>query len=253
MSGRASMEGAEKTFFIWTARNGSETMSTIQTQTEERPLERRPRWTTTEEPERQRTLVSWGAIFAGAAVALVVSVVLNLLGFGIGAAAVDPAEVGRGIGIGAGIWTLVVSLAALFVGGWIAGRLSGSFRKFEGALHGLVTWSLVTLAVLWLVTTAVGTVVGGAFGAVVEAAPAAAEQVQQQDASQAQQQIEQQAGQVDPQQVEQIAGEAATITGASAIVLAIAMIFGGAAAAGGGIVGSARRRKEIASSDESLH
>ena len=36
------------------------------------------------------TKVSWGAIFAGVAVALVVQLLLNLLGAGVGAAVIDP-------------------------------------------------------------------------------------------------------------------------------------------------------------------
>ena len=233
-------------------------MSPIQThtQTEDRPIEPQPGWPTTEATEqRQRSRVSWGAIFAGAAVALVASVVLNMLGFGIGAVALDPAEAGQAqaIGIAAGVWTILVSLVALFVGGWIAGRLSGTTRRFEGLLHGVVTWSLVTLAVLWLVTTALGTVVGGAFGAIAEAAPAAAEQVEQQQIGQAEQQLEQQAGQVDPQQVEQAAQRAGDITGGTAIALSVAMILGGAAAAGGGLMGAKKRREELGGADEALH
>jgi hypothetical protein len=230
-------------------------MSPIQTTTEERPLEPRP-WTTMDTTERQRARISWGAIFAGAAVALVVSVVLNLLGFGIGAVAVDPAEAGQAqaIGIGAGIWTIVVSLVALFFGGWIAARLSGRARRMEGILHGLVTWSLVTLAVLWMVTTAVGTLVGGAFGVVGEVAPAAAEQVQQQDAAQAQQELEQVQPEQVQQQAQQVLARAANITGGTAIALSIAMILGGLAAAGGGILGSHGRRREIEeTTGESLH
>ena len=196
-----------------------------------------------EEPERQPTRASWGAIFAGAAVALVISVVLNVLGFGIGAVALEPADPGtaQAIGIGAGIWTIVVSLLALFAGGWIAGRLCGMTRRLEGLLHGVVTWSLVTLAVLWLVTTAVGTIVGGAFGAIGEIAPVAAEQMPQQPAGQ----VEQQVGQVEQQQAAQAAERAADITGGSAIALAAAMILGGVAAAGGGVLGVGARRKEL--------
>jgi hypothetical protein len=229
-------------------------MSPIQTTTEERPLEPRA-WTAIEDTERQRTRVSWGAIFAGAAVALVVSVVLNLLGFGIGAVAIDPAEAGQAqaIGIGAGIWTVLVTLVALFFGGWIAGRLSGRMRRFEGILHGLVTWSLVTLAVLWTVTTALGTIVGGAFGVVGDVAPAAAEQVQQQDVGQAQQQAEQVQPEQVAQQAQEAVGQAANITGGTAIGLSIAMILGGIAAAGGGILGTHGRRKELEEGGEALH
>lgn len=219
-------------------------MSDVQSQTERQTLESRRVWTA-EEIELRRTRVSWGAIFAGAVVAVVANFVLNLLGFGIGALVVSPTDGGQAqtLGIGAAIWTFVATIIALFVGGWIAGRLSSSSRTFEGILHGVVTWSLVTVAVLWLVGSAIGTVVGGAFGLVGQAAPAAIEQTQQPGAGQAQQQIEEQAGQVG-QQAQQVAGQAGNITGGAAIVLAIAMMLGGAASAGGGAVAAKRRRKE---------
>ena len=108
--------------------------------------------------------LSWSAIFAGALVALVVMIVLNILGLAIGAATIDVGVQQQGLGIGAGIWWTVSALIALFCGGWVAGRLSQSMDRGEGLLHGIVTWSLFVFASVLALTTAVGQLLGGAFG-----------------------------------------------------------------------------------------
>ena len=112
--------------------------------------------------------VSWGSIFAGTVIALVVQFTLIMLGFAIGfgtLAAVEGNALG-GVGIGAAVWWILSSIIALFIGGWISSRLAGMQRVFDGLLHGLVTWSLVTLISVYLLTSGIGAVLGGAFGVV---------------------------------------------------------------------------------------
>ncbi|MBW3563620.1 MAG: hypothetical protein KY459_02735 [Acidobacteria bacterium] len=108
--------------------------------------------------------VSWGAIFGGVIVALVVQLLLSLLGLGIGMSTINPEheqDPMAGLGMGAAIWWVVTALISLFAGGWTAGYLAGVPRKISGALHGVVTWGLATLLTLYMVTTAVGAIVGG--------------------------------------------------------------------------------------------
>jgi hypothetical protein len=108
--------------------------------------------------------VSWGAIFAGVAIALTIQIVLGLLGVALGASSFDPLKEqnpGKGIGIGAAIWLVVSSLIAMFIGAWFAGRLSGGPR-LDGRLHGLLTWSVATLMTVYLISTAAGNLLGGA-------------------------------------------------------------------------------------------
>jgi hypothetical protein len=66
-------------------------------------------------------------IIAGVVVTLAVFVTLQMLGAGIGAAAIDltgrEVTSPRSLGLGAAIWWLVTGLIALFIGGWVAGRL----------------------------------------------------------------------------------------------------------------------------------
>ena len=111
--------------------------------------------------------VSWGAVFAGVVIALVVQLVLNLLGIGLGAASFDPATSDNPsattFSIGAGIWWAVSGILAALAGGYAAGRLAGEPKELSGAWHGLTAWALTTLLVFYLLTTTIGSVVGGAF------------------------------------------------------------------------------------------
>ncbi|WEX74510.1 PhnA-like protein [Sinorhizobium numidicum] len=111
--------------------------------------------------------VSWGGIFAGVAVALAVQFLLNLLGVGIGAAVIDPGggdnPEARTFSIAGGLWFVLSGIIAAFVGGYLASRLSGRPSTSTGGYHGLTTWAVTTLVVLYLLTTSVGTLVGGAF------------------------------------------------------------------------------------------
>jgi len=92
--------------------------------------------------------ISWSAIFAGVLVAIVVQMLLSLLGFGIGLGTIDAVEEKNptaGLGIGSAIWYILSSLISLFAGSWVAGRLANAPRLFDGILHGVLTWCLVTL------------------------------------------------------------------------------------------------------------
>ena len=126
------------------------------------------------EPERHRLAsaikrVSWGAIIAGASIALVIQLGLGLLGLAIGLGAIDPATEANplsGIGVGTGIWLAISTLIALFTGGYVAARMAGLPRRPDGILHGLVAWSLVTFLTFYLMTSAVGRVISGAAGVI---------------------------------------------------------------------------------------
>jgi ElaB/YqjD/DUF883 family membrane-anchored ribosome-binding protein len=120
--------------------------------------------------------ISWGAIVAGVVVVLVVQMALMLLGLAIGAAAIDPVTAdtpaASTLGVGGGVWWLASTAIAVFVGGWVAGRLAGMPSRTDGTLHGVVTWAVSTLIAIYLLSTAIGGLVGGAFGALGSAAQA---------------------------------------------------------------------------------
>ena len=113
---------------------------------------------------RAHSRISWGAIFAGAVMALVTQLAFSLLGLGLGASAANPYSddpVG-GLGMGAAIWTLLSVLISLFTGGYVAGRLAGMPRAQDSMLHGLVTFGLTSLLGFYLLTSGIGKVIGGA-------------------------------------------------------------------------------------------
>jgi hypothetical protein len=99
--------------------------------------------TTTEEDARTILLnrVSWGAVLAGVAFALVAQLLLNMLGIGIGVATLDPGTVDnpsvRTFSIAAGVWYVIAGLFAAFAGGYLSSRMSGSSLKFTGGIHGI--------------------------------------------------------------------------------------------------------------------
>lgn len=111
--------------------------------------------------------ITWGAVFAGIALALAVQFLLNLLGVGIGAAVIDPATsdnpAASTFSIVSAIWFVAAGIIASFVGGYVSSRLSGRPSKSTGGYHGITTWAATTLVVLYLLSTSVGAVIGGAF------------------------------------------------------------------------------------------
>ncbi|TXN40121.1 PhnA-like protein [Methylobacterium sp. WL119] len=114
--------------------------------------------------------VSWGAVIAGAVIALVAQIILNMVGLGIGLSTIDPAGTGTptagSLSSGAGIWFVISGILAATAGGWLAGRLSGKPANTTTAYHGLLAWAVSTLVVVYLLSSAVGGIVSGASSAV---------------------------------------------------------------------------------------
>ncbi len=117
--------------------------------------------------------VSWGAIIAGVAGALVVQILVNLVGLGVGLATLNPEggdnPAASSLSLGAGLWWVGSGIVASLVGGFLAGRLSGKPSAGTAGYHGLVSWAVTTLVVLYLLTSTVGGILGGAFGGVTSA------------------------------------------------------------------------------------
>ncbi|WP_223642589.1 hypothetical protein [Corallococcus sp. EGB] len=109
--------------------------------------------------------LSWGAIFGGTFAALGVWILLYTLGLALGLSSVNPANPGsaKSAGTFTGIWSVIVPLVALFVGGMVAARSAGIVDKGGGALHGLVLWGLTTLTGVVVVGMLVSNVVGAVF------------------------------------------------------------------------------------------
>jgi len=104
-----------------------------------------------------RSRVSWGAILAGAMVALAVFYLLSLLGAAIGISMTGTNWEER-LGVGAVVWATVSVLIALFLGGWVASQLAVGENKLEAAIYGVILWGTVftVLLVLSLNTVSLG-------------------------------------------------------------------------------------------------
>ena len=121
--------------------------------------------------------ISWAAIFGGVILVVTIQLLLGLLGAGIGLGTVNTnngtTPDASSIGMGAGLWWIVSSIIALGFGGYVSAWLAGIEIKWDGVLHGLITWGIATLLTVYLLTSAVGSVIGGGFSAVGGAASAA--------------------------------------------------------------------------------
>ena len=110
-----------------------------------------------------RSRISWGAIAAGAMVALATYVVLTLLGLAVG---IEVAVRGSDVSLGApaAIYTLVTLLVAMFFGGWATSRLAVGESKLESVLYGIILWGILFVGMVWLVSAGLSIGFGAMLG-----------------------------------------------------------------------------------------
>ena len=106
--------------------------------------------------------VRWSAVWAGLVAATGLQIVLAVLGAAVGISVMSSADRAGGVGLGAGIWVLVVLIISLFVGGMMAGRLAGVRTRFESLVHGALVWSLSLMLAAWLIGSTASHFLGGA-------------------------------------------------------------------------------------------
>ena len=128
--------------------------------------------------------VSWAAIFAGGVTASAISVILVLLGSGLGLASVSP-WAGAGVSattftVLAAIWLIIVQWVSSAFGGYMAGRLRTKWTGvhtdevfFRDTAHGFLSWALATLIAVVVISSATGSGLGTGVKAAASAAPAA--------------------------------------------------------------------------------
>jgi len=154
---------------------------------------------------------SWGALFAGFFVGMGILFLLLSLGAAVGFTSVDPRDVQswRNAGLGVGIWGGISAIVASFLSAWVTSRLSHSWTRLGGVLHGVALWGLTWAVILWAGTMLVSRLAGAAASAAGTAAQSAAQAASGQNApdlGQIQRQIEQRA-QGMSQQAQQSAGQ----------------------------------------------
>jgi hypothetical protein len=100
--------------------------------------------------------LSWGAVLAGAAAAAAFSLILFVLGTGLGLTALSPWSDRGGsaakFGFAAIVWVMVTQVVASGLGGYLAGRLRARYRRahadetyFRDTAHGFLAWAIATL------------------------------------------------------------------------------------------------------------
>ena len=108
--------------------------------------------------------ISWGAVFAGAAVAVASTVLLSLLGAALGTGSINTMTANasdvRSFSQSAGLWQIVNYVLSMALGGYVAARLSGTHSHLDGELHGLTTWAIALLFGAWLFAQALGGAIG---------------------------------------------------------------------------------------------
>ncbi len=129
----------------------------------------------------ERSSISWRAIFAGFFISFMVYLILTSLGLAIGGSSlknvVQTQSGGSGLSMGSGIWLVVTALISLFVGSYLAGRVSGLVTSRVGGVQGIVVAALFFAfmisqvgAVVGAVGSGLGNVIGSAGTAVSSAA-----------------------------------------------------------------------------------
>jgi hypothetical protein len=110
-----------------------------------------------ESDDGTKSAVSWAAVVAGAVAAAATTLILLLLGSGIGLSMISP-WYGAGasamtVGVSAVIWLVVVQWLSSALGGFLAGRLRTKWTSlhthevtFRDTAHGLLAWSLASIA-----------------------------------------------------------------------------------------------------------
>ncbi|WP_295587958.1 hypothetical protein [uncultured Lamprocystis sp.] len=131
--------------------------------------------------------VAWSAVFAGAATAASLWMILMILGAGLGLSSVplwrDADITTNTVGVSAIAWLVFSTIAASGMGGYIAGRFRTRWLGvprdevwFRDTAHGFLAWAVSALVTAILLTTLLGSVVSNGINvgaASVESAPGA--------------------------------------------------------------------------------
>ncbi len=122
-------------------------------------------------PPASASAVSWGAILAGAIGAAALSLILLMLGVGLGLSSVSPwarNTVGaQGLGASTILWVILTQLLASAIGGFLAGRLRTKWASvhrdevfFRDTAHGFLAWAMASLTTAAVLSSMIASIVG---------------------------------------------------------------------------------------------
>jgi hypothetical protein len=138
--------------------------------------------------ESIHTTVRWGAIFAGALIALLVYATLISLGMAFGGDSLQSVVTGeasaKSLGIGAAIWLVASVLLSLLAGGFVSGRVAGQVATRVGRIQGMVVSGLFFALMFSQAGAMIGSI-GNGIGSVAGTVGNAAGTVAQTDEAQA--------------------------------------------------------------------
>jgi hypothetical protein len=135
--------------------------------------------------ESSKSAASWGAVIAGGVSAAAATLVLMLVGSGLGLTMVSPFS-NEGISlttatVWTAIWLVITQWLSALLGGYLAGRLRTKWVNlhtdevfFRDTAHGFLAWALGTLLVAALLGSTISAMIGTGVEAVSNVAAGAA-------------------------------------------------------------------------------
>lgn len=136
--------------------------------------------------ESSKSAMSWGPILGGAFAAVGTTLILLLLGSGVGLTMVSPwsgeSSSAATVGVTAAIWLVVVQWLSSGLGGYLTGRLRTKWAAvhtdevfFRDTAHGFISWTVATVFVVGFLSSSLTSLAGaGASAAATVAGSAAA-------------------------------------------------------------------------------
>ncbi|OHV77228.1 hypothetical protein [Rhizobium sp. LCM 4573] len=135
--------------------------------------------------ESSTPALAWGPVIGGAVAASATTLILLLLGSGVGLTMVSPwsgeSASAATVGVTAAIWFVVVQWLSSALGGYLTGRLRTKWAGihtdevfFRDTAHGFLSWALATVVVAGLAGSAFTSLVGNGVQAFGSAASTAA-------------------------------------------------------------------------------
>lgn len=128
--------------------------------------------------------VAWGGVWSGFLVATGSFMLLTILGLAIG---VTTVSIGPGggfdasqLGIGAAVWSGVMLLISLFIGGFVSTRTGQVYDRVAGTIEGALVWVLSVLAIVYMASSGLGllgSAMSGVLGGLTQSARAVATSV----------------------------------------------------------------------------
>lgn len=110
------------------------------------------------------TRISWGAIWAGTFAFIAVWSVFGMLGEAIFASSASPnaAEPIGGMSVGMGIWGIILTIIAMYVGGRVTGHFSNWADRSGRIMHGIAMFGLSVVSVVIVAILSGVALTGGA-------------------------------------------------------------------------------------------